>query len=167
MRLSAVGIPMKATAIEVSDGVLPPADLIRLDRIRNEVHRNCHACGNPALRLEFEIEPEETICARLTLGGETCSYTGTVHGGLLSLLIDEIATCCLFAHGIQAVTARMKIRYRHPVRPGDELVIRARAQLVRVPRYDVHCELEQGGRITTDARLDMWSQEPEATGHLL
>jgi uncharacterized protein (TIGR00369 family) len=158
---------MKATAIEAGDGVFPTADLERLERIRGDVHRNCMACGDPDLRLEFVLEPENTLCARLTPGEEACSYAGTVHGGLLSLMIDEIATCSLFAHGIEAVTARMKIRYRHPVRPGVALEIRARAEPAHVPRYQVHCQLIQDGRITTDATLDMWSREPETAGPLL
>lgn len=158
---------MKATAIDADSGVMPSADLARLEQIRDSVHRSCYACGDPTLRLEFVLESEGTLCARLTPGESTCSYAGTVHGGLLSLFIDEIATCCLFAHGIQAVTARMKIRYRHPVRPGIALVMRARAEPVRVPRYQVHCRLEQGGQLTTAATLDMWSQEPDAAGHLL
>lgn len=158
---------MMITAIEAGDDVLPPADLIRLEQIRGDEHRNCFACGDPNLRLELELEPGDTLCSTLIPGEDGCSYAGTVHGGLLSLLIDEISTCCLFAHGIRAVTARMRIRYRHPVRPGIALVIRARAEPAHAPRYQVHCELVQDERVTTDAVLDMWSQEPESGDPLL
>lgn len=158
---------MKATATEAGSAVMPPADLDGLARIRGAVHRNCFACGQPGLRLEYQLEPDDTLVARVTLEDEACSYVGTIHGGLLSLLIDEIATCCLFAHGIRAVTARMKIRYRHPVQPGFVLVMRAWAEPVRAPRFQVHCRLEQDGRLTTDAVLDMWSQEPATSGYLL
>jgi acyl-coenzyme A thioesterase PaaI-like protein len=40
---------------------------------------------------------------------------GVLHGGMIASLLDGAMTNCLFAHGCSAMTAELKIRYRHPV----------------------------------------------------
>jgi len=135
---------------------LPVADLAILEQIRGQVHDRCLACGQSPWRLNFELEPENTIVAKLRLDETFCGYPETVHGGSLALFFDQMATCCMFAHGIEAVTARLQVRFRQPVRPAVTAVLRARMKLVRRPRYEVRSWLEQEGEIKADAVMDMW-----------
>ncbi len=153
------GTTRKDIVIERRPKDWPVADLAVMERGRDEMHRECLACRPGPFRLEFELEPESTLVARLIPGDETCSYAATVHGGLLSLYFDEMATCLLFAHGIRAVTARLQVRYRRTVQPGRETVIRARVESVRGPTYRIRGWLEQAGRVGVTAVLDMWRQE--------
>ena len=140
---------------------LPDADLTVLEQIRNRAHEQCFACRQSPWRLEIELEPENTLVAKLQLDETLCSYADMVHGGALALFFDEMATCCMFAHGIEAVTAQMRVRYRRPVRPLVTAVLRARMKPVRRPHYQVRCWLEQDGSLKVEAVMDMWEPSSE------
>ena len=140
---------------------LPDADLAILEQIRSRAHERCFACRQGPWRLHLELEPENTLVAKLELDETFCGYADTVHGGALALFFDEMATCCMFAHGIEAVTAKLQVRYRHPVRPVVTAVLRARMKPVRRPHYQVRCWLEQEGSLKVDAVMDMWEPSSE------
>lgn len=85
----------------------------------------CFACGkeNPiGLRLQFAIEGERYI-ARHTVLPEYQSYSGIVHGGIVSTMLDEAMGGYLYAKGCKAVTARLNIRYREATPVGKPLKI--------------------------------------------
>ena len=47
-----------------------------------------------------------------------------VHGGIVSTVLDEaMSKAVAAAHGV-AVTGELRVRFRHPVAPGEELHIR-------------------------------------------
>ena len=76
----------------------------------------CFACGkdNPiGLKMEFTMDAEECV-AYFTPRQEHQSYDGRMHGGLISVLLDEIMGHYLFVtEGKPAYTAKMELRYRH------------------------------------------------------
>ena len=85
----------------------------------------CFACGkeNPCgLRLQFSVEGERYI-ARHTVPAEYQSYSGIVHGGIVSTMLDEAMGGYLYAKGYKAVTARLNIRYREATPIGKPLKI--------------------------------------------
>ena len=85
----------------------------------------CFACGkeNPiGLRLQFSFEDARYV-ARHTVPAEYQSYTGTVHGGIVSTMLDEAMGGYLYAKGYKAVTARLNIRYRETTPIGKPLKI--------------------------------------------
>jgi uncharacterized protein (TIGR00369 family) len=53
-------------------------------------------------------------------------YDGVVHGGILAALLDDAMANCLWLRGIAAVTAKMALRYRQPVRVGSRLLVYGR-----------------------------------------
>lgn len=73
--------------------------------------------------------------------------------------MDEMSACCLFAHGIEAVTVELKVRFRRAVRPAEPFTLRARAEMVRAPRYRVQVWLEQKGRKAVSGVAEMWRRE--------
>ena len=86
----------------------------------------CFACGlkNPfGLKMEFYWEGEDYLC-RFTPGKEHQGYDEIMHGGLVSTLLDEVMGRSLYIQKIEAVTARLEVRYRQPTPIGQELVIR-------------------------------------------
>lgn len=78
-------------------------------------------------------------------------YPGWLHGGLIAALLDGAMTQCLFAHGHEAVTAEITVRYRHPVATADSLLVRAWLSRQRAALYCLRAELRQGGRVNAAA----------------
>ncbi len=86
----------------------------------------CFGCGkdNPiGLKLSF-AEENGSYVSRFTPREEHQSYDGTIHGGILSTLLDE--TMGRFLYIVQkrnVATARLEIRFRKPARVGQELTV--------------------------------------------
>ncbi|HXF82878.1 MAG TPA: PaaI family thioesterase [bacterium] len=87
----------------------------------------CFVCGqdNPiGLRLRFAPHGDG-VRAEFTPGELHVGYEGLVHGGILAALIDDALANIWFARGREAVTAKIEVRFRREVRPGDRLTITA------------------------------------------
>ena len=85
----------------------------------------CFACGeaNPiGLHLKFEFVGD-TFTTKKRLPREYQSYTGIVHGGIITTMLDEAMGGYLYKSGKKAVTARLDVRYRKPTPVGEELTI--------------------------------------------
>ena len=85
----------------------------------------CFACGeaNPVgLHLHFHIENERFITKKI-VPREYQSYTGVVHGGIVTTMLDEAMGGYLYEQGEKAVTARIEVRYRQPTPVDKELTI--------------------------------------------
>ncbi|HWR37909.1 MAG TPA: PaaI family thioesterase [Patescibacteria group bacterium] len=93
-----------------------------------EINQWCFACGpaNPiGLKLEFQ-EMQDTYCAKFVAGPEHQGYDGIVHGGIVSTLLDEVMARYIFVKGVNAVTARLEVRFRQPTPIAQELTITAK-----------------------------------------
>jgi len=87
----------------------------------------CFVCGpdNPiGLKLRFAREGEG-VRAEFTPSDLHVGYEGLVHGGILAALIDDALANIWFARGQEAVTAKIEVRFRREVRPGERLVVSA------------------------------------------
>jgi uncharacterized protein (TIGR00369 family)/excisionase family DNA binding protein len=128
----------------VRDGLLParrlpggrarlPADAVRAlvdqtppvsgGRINRRDDHACFGCGrlNPfGLQLDF-VADEAGVWTDFVPGRLREGWTGTVHGGILATLLDEVLAWALFQRGIVAVTARLAITYRRPAPVGEPL----------------------------------------------
>ena len=96
-----------------------------LKEIEKEIkYGMCFACGeeNPiGLHLHFFWIPDGAL-AFFTPRPEHQSYDGRMHGGLITVLLDEIMGNYLFRkEGVPAYTARIDLRFRAPVRIGDTI----------------------------------------------
>jgi uncharacterized protein (TIGR00369 family) len=84
----------------------------------------CFACGeeNPVgLHLHFFWIPNG-VMAFFTPKPEHQSYNGRMHGGLITVLLDEIMGNYLFKkEGVPAYTARIDLRFRTPVQIGTTI----------------------------------------------
>ena len=84
----------------------------------------CFACGkkNPiGLKMTFKMDEKECV-SYFTPKEEHQSYNGMMHGGLISVLLDEIMGHYLFCmEGKPAYTAKMELRYRQPLKIGEEV----------------------------------------------
>lgn len=88
-------------------------------------------CGsldnNPdTVNLMFSEYPDGSVCADYTADHRHQGYTGLLHGGMTSTLLDAAMTHCLFMQGVQALTAELTVRFISPVCTGDKLMVCAR-----------------------------------------
>jgi uncharacterized protein (TIGR00369 family) len=94
----------------------------RAGRAMTEAHR-CFICGpaNPiGLRLRFR-EEGAGVAADFTPGELHIGYEGLIHGGLIAAVLDDAMANIWAWRGEPAVTARLDVRLRQPVRPGERL----------------------------------------------
>jgi acyl-coenzyme A thioesterase PaaI-like protein len=92
-----------------------------------EANRNdlCFACGpaNPiGLKLTFRYENGKAR-SEFIPGPYHQSWDGVFHGGLLALCLDEAFGYALFFLGIKGMTAKMDMRIRRTVRPGEKIFL--------------------------------------------
>ena len=89
-----------------------------LSALRRHSHPGCFVCGaanGHGLGLEFRLGEDGVVEAAFACQGVFEGYPATLHGGIICTLLDGAMTNCLFAHGHAAVTAELKVRFRHPV----------------------------------------------------
>jgi len=85
----------------------------------------CFACGrlNPSgLRLDFEVSTDRAT-ARYTGLQRHQGYDGTLHGGVVTALLDETMGWAIFHQGVWGVTAKLNVTFKRPVPVGEELVV--------------------------------------------
>jgi uncharacterized protein (TIGR00369 family) len=119
---------------------------ISLKRIQREEHPHCLLCGRGnkrGLKLDFQIMKDGSLESSLKCSKALEGYKNIVHGGVTSALLDSIMTNCLFAHGIKAVTAELKVRFLHPVDIRKSIRLRARIEKTYAHFYALKAELYQ------------------------
>ena len=87
----------------------------------------CFACGkdNPdGLHLEFEAVGSD-VRTSVTFPSKFQGYSGVVHGGLVSTVLDETMVTLLNRRGYLALTAELFVRFREPVRVGERINVTA------------------------------------------
>ncbi|HEX9494991.1 MAG TPA: PaaI family thioesterase [Candidatus Limnocylindria bacterium] len=85
----------------------------------------CFACGrlNPTgLQLDFDVSTDRAT-ARYTGERRHQGYDGTIHGGVVTALLDETMGWAIFHQGIWGVTAKIEVAFKRPVPVGEELVV--------------------------------------------
>jgi uncharacterized protein (TIGR00369 family) len=91
-------------------------------------HRRCFVCGEDApggLGLQFHVRPDGRVEGTWRSPPAFQSYDGILHGGLIATLLDAAMVQALFARGVVARTAELRVRYRQPVRIGEPVTVTA------------------------------------------
>jgi acyl-coenzyme A thioesterase PaaI-like protein len=94
-----------------------------MTKLRDDMHRDCFFRSNE-LCTDNEFDDQGNLRSRFFCDERFQGYTGRMHGGILSALIDSAMTRCLFGHGIAAYTVRLNLKYSHPVEIGKQAEIR-------------------------------------------
>ena len=92
-------------------------------------HPHCVACGlhHPSgLHMQFRPADDGGVTATVDCSPAMQGYTGVVHGGIISLMLDAAMTNCLFQRGVSALTAQLSLRFREPLQAGRSAVVSAR-----------------------------------------
>ena len=137
-----------------------------LNATRQSLHPRCVVCseGGPcALGLQFGVLDDGSVETTFDCPNRLQGYLDCLHGGVISSLLDGAMTNCLFAHGIVAVTADLRVRFRHPVRTDASSRITARITRFSSPLHVGEAELEQEGRVKARAVGKFMERQPR--GH--
>ncbi len=125
-----------------------------LQRTRNAAHPRCIVCSlgsSCGLGLRFTPRSDGSVRAIFECSRRWQGYDGVLHGGVTSSLLDGAMTNCLFARGIVAVTAEMRVRFRHPVELDTAAEVRAHVSRSQSPLHVVEAEVVQGGKVKATA----------------
>ncbi|MFV1858891.1 MAG: PaaI family thioesterase [Anaerolineales bacterium] len=95
-------------------------------RTKQPNSKYCFVCGvenHHGLQLAFYYDESGTVYAEATVPDQFQGYPGTVHGGIVAAMLDEVATRAAMVVDPNAfkVTARMTLRYRKKVPTGEPL----------------------------------------------
>ena len=122
--------------------------------IRNKAHSNCIACGpenRHGLQLEFALAEDGSVQTTFDCDATYQGFPDILHGGMVSMLLDGAMTNCLFAHGHDAVTGELKIRFRHPVLTNRPATVRAWIETSSPPYHLLGAQVMQDGQIKARA----------------
>lgn len=130
-------------------------DRLVLRELRRQNHPRCVVCSTrdgKGLGLDFHLGREGRIEAFFPCGDLFEGYPAVLHGGVICALMDGAMTNCLFAHGHEAVTAELSVRFRHPVVTGVGAMVRAWITSARRPLYELMAEVLQEERVMATAK---------------
>lgn len=126
-------------------------------------HADCIACRpreRGGLGLRFEREADGSVRAAFACDEHYRGYPEWVHGGIVAMLLDEAMTHCLLLRGTRGITARLNIRYRHPIDIGSVAIVRAWVTRDENPLFELRSEIRQGGKIRALADAKFYGEEP-------
>lgn len=122
----------------------------RLEEVRKRHHPRCFVGrSRAAAGLGVRFSPGEDGTVQQTVIGPRSweGYPGLVHGGIIASLLDGAMTNSLFASGIAAVTAELKIRYHGPLAVERPMEIVGELVGSRPPLFLVEGRISQDGEI--------------------
>ena len=98
-------------------------------------YQGCVVCGKEnaqGLKLEF-FHDEETdeVSTRCSFPPTAQGFEGIVHGGFISMVLDEVMAKACLQKKMPAVTGRIEVRFKKPVHVEEEVEFRGRVLEVR------------------------------------
>lgn len=93
------------------------------DRINVDMDHNCFGCGRlnaHGLQLTFHPHERGGVWTSFVPEVRFEGYSGMVHGGVISTVLDEVMAWSLYRHEVWAVTGVLNVRYRAPIQVGEE-----------------------------------------------
>ena len=98
-------------------------------------YEGCYVCGknNPlGMKLDFTCDHSSgEMVARYSFDEYMQGYSGIVHGGFISMLLDEVMAKACLNRKYAAVTARIEVRFKKPVYVNEEVTLRGRVVSVK------------------------------------
>lgn len=133
----------------------------KLETLRESLHKNCCVCSpdNPlGLQMQFEFLPDGKLKGIFDCSPRFEGYPGIVQGGVVASVLDGIMTNYLFAQDVVAVTAELKIRYRHPVQTGLRAELFAEIENHHSDLYLMKAQLFQSDKLHATATAKFLTQ---------
>lgn len=89
----------------------------------------CYVCGknNPqGLKLDFSHPQKGILRTMVVFSKEHQGYKNIVHGGMISMLLDEMMVNLAWKEGLPAVTAELTVRLKKPTLIGEKVFFEGR-----------------------------------------
>lgn len=89
----------------------------------------CYVCGkeNPAgLKLDFRHPKPGVLTAEVVFSKEHQGYRNIVHGGMVTMVLDEMMVNLAWKEGKPAVTAELTVRLKRPTVVGEKILFEGR-----------------------------------------
>ncbi len=125
-----------------------------LETMARAHHRECLLCGtkNPAgFGLKFVVESNGVVAASFDCPEELRSYPMTLHGGVVSALLDAAMTNALFSVGLAGVTAELTVRFLSRVGLNQEAKIGGSLERITPRLVWTKGEIEQEAMVVARA----------------
>jgi len=109
----------------------------------------CIGCGPEnahGLQLSFSAT-EEGVSAPWSPGHQWESFPETVHGGIVTTVLDEAMSKAVIAMGWRAFTVELRVRFHSMVRPGHLYVVTAKVQEKRKRKITAEARLASPGGV--------------------
>ncbi|MGY1691075.1 PaaI family thioesterase [Geodermatophilus sp. SYSU D01105] len=118
----------RATAARLAAAQRPPTQLPALDDplVFRRVYNPVSGVGSAVAPPLTIRRTDDGVVAEATLGMAYEGPPGYVHGGMSSMLMDQLLGSAAIAAGLWGMTVRLEIDYRRPVPLSTPLVLRAR-----------------------------------------
>lgn len=94
-----------------------------VSQINIAADHNCFGCGRlneHGLQLSFYSHERGGVQSSFVPEVRFEGYDGMVHGGVISTVLDEVMAWSLYRQETWAVTGELTVRYRAPLRVGEE-----------------------------------------------
>lgn len=127
------------------------ATIEQLNLKRKLHHADCFLCGKDGLGLDFSVNKDGGFIAEVSSLHRLQGYDDVLHGGIVTSLLDAAMVNCLFAHGIVAFTAEIKVRFRLPVAVNCPVTVKAGISSRSRSIYKMEAVLLQDKRIMARA----------------
>jgi len=130
-----------------------------MEKIELDRNNLCFACGpaNPiGLKLSFRQEGGQAK-AEFVPGPYHQSWEGVFHGGLLALCLDEAFGYALLFQGIKGMTAKMEMRIRQVIRPGQRILLTGEIRRKTRKLVETYAKAElEDGTLAAEATASMY-----------
>ena len=129
----------------------------------NETYQGCYVCGKDnreGFQLDFHYDEERdemhTVCIFHTF---MQGYERVVHGGFISMLLDEVMAKACLHRDLPAVTVQFEVRFRKPVYVDEEVVFSGKIVEIkgRRVRTEARC-VDTEGHVRSDAKALFFRQ---------
>jgi uncharacterized protein (TIGR00369 family) len=126
-------------------------------------HQCCAVCSkeNPySLGVEYQTQDKSSVVASFIVNEHHQGYSGLLHGGIATCLVDGAMTHCLLANGVKALTAQLEMRFHSPIKVGEEINITARVLKETRGIFQMASNLEVGGEVRVSATAKFVRPKP-------
>ena len=131
---------------------------------RLEKDKRCFVCGieNPhSLKVKVEQDGPNQVKAEFIADDRFRGWSDYLHGGILSLIFDEMLGWLSRYMGHDAMTARLEMRYRKPVPLGSRLTFRGALERQVKGILDINlCAKFEDGTLAAEGKGRMMIVDP-------